>query len=433
MTDPHPYDLVIGLDRADKKCDLCLIDTRTLESQKQTLSVAPEALFDWVHQLRLKYPTGRIAICLEQPASNLLAFLETYEFLTLYAINPVTLQKYREAFVTSRAKDDDLDAETLADLVLTHHAKLTPWKAEDPQTRLLGQLVIHRRAVVNERTELTNQIQAHLKAYYPQALELCGEELWRPLATSFLLKWPTLQAVRKARPDTLRTFYYRQGSRSETLIAERLEVVAQAVALTQDPGLLETYAMRVALAVKQLCLVVQAIKTYDKKIADLFAQHPDREIFRTLPGAGPIFAPRLLISMGARRERFQDNRSLQCFSGIAPVTKRSGKKCYVHRRYLCPVFVKQSFHEFAKQSIFHSRWAAAYYQQQRRRGSKHNTAVRALAYKWQRVIWKCWHDHTIYKEEIYEAALRRRNSPLVPLLEGIELGKFPVINGENNN
>ena len=104
------------------------------------------------------------------------------------------------------------------------------WQPDDSQTRLLQQLVSHRRAVVDERTGLTNRLQALLKQYFPQALELCGEDLWRPLATAFLLKWPTLQSLQKARRRERQTFYYLQGSRSQKLIEQRLELIDKAVA-----------------------------------------------------------------------------------------------------------------------------------------------------------------------------------------------------------
>ena len=433
MKETCPFDLVIGLDRSDAKADLCSVDNRTGQRRTQSLDVSPESLQEWAEELRKACPAGKIAICVEQPAPNLLIFLEGFDFITLFAINPVTLQKFREAFVTSRAKDDKVDAGFLAELVLSHHEKLTRWHAEDSQTRLLGQLVVHRRAVVDERTRLSNRFRALLKQYFPQALQLAGEDLWRPLGTAFLLRWPTLQEVKKARPETLRKFYYAQGSRSQQLVEKRLELVSGAVALCDQEGLLETYSCRIKLIARELRLVDQAIKTYDKRIAEVFHQHPDREIFRNLPGAGPTFAPRLLVSLGSRRERYPSNQSLQCFTGIAPVTKQSGKKCHVHRRYLCPKFVRQSFHEFAKESILHSRWAAAYYKQQRERGGSHNTAVRALAYKWQRIIWRCWQDRVAYREQIYEAALRSRKSPLTAALDGIVVGKFPITTNENKS
>jgi transposase len=428
MPPNHPYDLVIGLDRSDRTADLHLIDTHTGKVQKQTVATSPEALHDWLAQLRQQQSQASVALCLEQPAANLIVFLETYSWIRLYPINPISLQKFRETFVTSRAKDDAKDAQYLAELILSHHEKLKPWQPDDSQTRQLQQLVLHRRAVVDQRTGLTNRLKALLKAYFPQTLDLCGEDLWRPLATEFLLKWPTLQSLKKARKPSLKQFYYLQGSRSQSLIDQRLERIDKAVPLTDEIALLQSYTLRVQLICKELQLVLKTLEQFDQQIANLFQQHPDRPIFEAFPGAGPVLAPRLLAGMGSERERFPEPGNLQCLSGVAPVTKQSGGKCHIHRRYLCPKFLKQSFHEYAKVSILHSRWAAAYYGQQRNKGCAHHTAVRALAYKWQRIIWKCWQSRTVYKEAIYEAALKKSKSPLVSLLDQIELGKSPVKN-----
>ena len=428
MPADHPFDLVIGLDRSDRKADLHLINTRTGQAGAQTVGTAPEALHPWLAQLRQEYPAARVALCLEQPAANLILFLENYAWVTLYAINPITLQKFREAFVTSRAKDDGKDAYYLAELLHTHHDKLKAWQPDDSQTRQLQQLVVHRRAVVDERTGLTNRLQALLKQYFPQALDLCGEDLWRPLATAFLLKWPTLQSLQKAKKAALKEFSYLQGSRSAKLIEQRLQRLEQAVPLTDEPAVLDSHTLRVQLICRQLQALHKTLARFETQIAEVFARHPDREIFAALPGAGPALAPRLLASVGSERERFAAASHLQCYSGIAPVTKRSGGKSHVHRRYLCPKFFKQSFHEYADESILHSRWAAAYYRQQRDKGCGHHTAVRALAFKWQRIIWRCWQSRTVYREELYEAALQKTGSPLVELLNGIELGKSPVKN-----
>ena len=134
MNTPHPFELVIGLDRSDRKADLHLIQTDTGQTDDQTLDTSPENLHAWLAQLRQHYPQARVAICLEQPAANLIAFLETYSWITLYPINPInpiTLQKFREAFVPSRAKDDHQDARYLGELLWTHHDKLKPWQPAD--------------------------------------------------------------------------------------------------------------------------------------------------------------------------------------------------------------------------------------------------------------------------------------------------------------
>jgi len=428
MNTPHSYDLIIGLDRSDKKADLHLITPATGQRRSATIDTDPEALWEWLLDLRQQQPQARVALCLEQPAVHLVAFLEAYDWITLYPINPITLQKYREAFVTSRAKSDAQDAFYLAELLLAHHHQLQPWAPEDSATRAVQQRVFHRRAVVDERTGLTNRLIALLKQYFPQALVLCGEDLWRPLATRFLLKWPSLQAVQQAKSTTVKQFYYLHGSRSAKRLEERLALIQKAVPVTNETAVIESFVLRVQLICRQLQLVQQTITHYEKQIAAAYAAHPDHEIFASLPGAGPVLGPRLLASVGSQRERFATAADLQHYTGVAPVTKRSGGSCYIHRRYLCPKFHRQSFHEYAKESILWSRWAAAYYLQQRTKGSPHQTAVRALAFKWQRVIWRCWQDRTTYREETYEAALRKNGSPLMALFAKVELGKSPFKN-----
>ena len=173
-----------------------------------------------------------------------------------------------------------------------------------------------------------------------------------------------------------------------------------------------TSVMRVQGLIEQLRCVMKALKRWDEKIAELFEQHRDHELYENLPGAGPALAPRLLAAFGSDRSRYQSAQELQQFSGIAPVTEASGKSHWVHWRWACPKFLRQSFHEFAGHSIARSSWARAYYYQQREKGNRHHAAVRALAYKWIRILFRCWQEGVPYQEEIYLRALERRQSPL---------------------
>jgi hypothetical protein len=129
-----------------------------------------------------------------------------------------------------------------------------------------------------------------------------------------------------------------------------------------------------------------------------------------------MLAPRLLAAFGSQRDRYRNADELQTYSGIAPVTERSGKRKWVHFRWACPKFLRQSFHEWAGHSIAQSVWARAYYQQQRGRGSDHHAAVRALAFKWIRILFRCWKDRVAYDENKYLAALAKRGSPLGKLV-----------------
>ena len=163
---------------------------------------------------------------------------------------------------------------------------------------------------------------------------------------------------------------------------------------------------------RQLQALAPYIRQYDEQIAQLFSQHPDRVLFDNLPGAGDALAPRLLCAFGSNRDRFDNVLEPLSFFGLAPVTERSGKTTFIHFRWACPKFLRQTFHEFAGCSVRFCDWAAAFYDQQRARGKDHHVAVRALAYKWIRILFRCWKTRQPYDPQRYRAALAHRGSPL---------------------
>jgi transposase len=165
--------------------------------------------------------------------------------------------------------------------------------------------------------------------------------------------------------------------------------------------------------VPQLRAACAGIERFDAEIALLCAELPDYELFRSLPGAGPALAPRLLVAFGERRERFPDAAALQKYAGVAPVTERSGNKSWVHWRWSCPTFLRQSFIEWVGQTIPRSFWAQAFYNSCRARGMKHQAALRALAFKWIRILHRCWTDRIPYDESRYLLALKKRHAPLL--------------------
>jgi transposase len=339
-----------------------------------------------------------------------------HEFIVLYLINPATSAKFRGAWKPSRAKDDITDAELLMEIVRLHRGRLRPWYPDDVPTRKLGLLCEHRRKAVNLRVKLTNQLRSALKCYYPLACEVCGDKLNNPMALRFLAKWPTLGALQKARAATLKQFYYRLNSRYPKTIQERLEKIATAEPLTTDEAIVDSYAQQVLMLIDQLQVLQTHIRRYDRAIDKLFASHPDRAIFKSFPGTGTVFSPRLLVAFGTDRSKFDDAQGVQTLSGIAPVVEASGKTRWVHRRWACVRFARQSFHEWAAESIRHSIWARACYAKARERGMGHHAAVRALAFKWIRIMFRCWQEKRPYDELAYLTTLKRRGSCLWPVI-----------------
>jgi transposase len=154
----------------------------------------------------------------------------------------------------------------------------------------------------------------------------------------------------------------------------------------------------------------------DDNIAQAFEAHPEAALFKGLPGAGPATAPRLLAAFGTDRSRYPTHSSFQKYSGIAPVTEKSGRQLWVHWRWNAPKFLRQTFVEWAGQSVPKCTWAKAYYQQQRAAGKHHQATLRSLAFKWIRILWRCWHDRTPYDETRYLASLTQRKSSLATRL-----------------
>ena len=222
--------------------------------------------------------------------------------------------------------------------------------------------------------------------------------------------------LRRAQPATVQAFYTAHNSRRQEVIADRLTLIAHARPLTTDRAVIAPALLQVRLLVALLRPLQKHLLEIEDEIAAAFAAHPEADLFRDLPGAGPALAPRLLVAFGTDRTRYPDAASIQKYSGVAPVKEQSGRQVWVHWRWNAPKFLRQTFVEWAGQTIPQCAWAKAYYLQQKHAGKRHQTILRALAFKWLRILWRCWHDRIPYNEACYLAALQRQNSPLAHAL-----------------
>jgi len=409
---PDTFAAFVGIDWADAKHDVCLQAAGSTKRECLQLEHTPEAIDAWVTTLRTRFNGHLVAVCLELTKGPLVFALRKYDFLILFPINPLTLARYREAFTPSRAKDDPTDAALQLELLLTHRDKLQPLHPQSPAMRALEQLVEHRRRVVGDKVRITNRLTSTLKNYFPQVLQWFPAKD-TPIFCDCLSRWPTLKAAQLARRSTLETFFRDHHVRSADVVAQRLHAIKAATPLTTDAGVIAPNALLVQALVNPLRGTLAAIETLENAIAQRAQSPPACPLLQALPGAGPVFASRLLVAFGEQRERYTTAAELQKYAGIAPVTERSGKKAWVHWRLQCPKFLRQTFVEWAAESIRHSFWARVYYQQQRDKGKAHQAAVRALAFKWIRILYRCWQDRTLYDESVYLNALNNRGSSLI--------------------
>ena len=407
----------VGIDWADLKHAWALQIPGHLEVERGDLDHTPQAVEDWAAELGRRFGGRPIAVALEQSRGSLLFMLTKYAHLVLFPVHPTTLYDYRKGFRPSGAKSDPSDAGLLVDLLVRHREKLRRLNPDTEQTRTLQFLVEARRKFVSDKTRYSNRLTAYLKMYFPQVLGWFSE-VTSPIAGDFLERWPSLQKVQKARPETLRKFFLQRHSCTLDNVDSRLEEIRSALTATHDVAVACSCSAAVLALVRIVRTVRDAILSYDQQIETLARQHPDFAIIDSLPGAGPALVPRLIAALGTQRDRYQSASELQSYSGIAPVLASSGKQHWVHWRWACPKFVRQTFHEWAAHSIGSSAWAKAYYEQQRANGKPRNTVVRALAFKWIRILFRCWKDRKPYREDFYREALARhqqRASKRVPV------------------
>jgi transposase len=402
----------IGIDWADRKHDVCLAAAGSEKRERSVLEHRPTAIRQWAEKLRERFNGAQVAVCLELTHGPIVSALLEHDFFVLFPVQPATLARYRNAFTTSRAKDDPTDAEIALELLLRHPDKLSPLQPESVAMRSLRRLVEARRSLVDDRVRLTNRITAALKSYFPQVLDWFRDKDAAVFA-DFLERWPTLELARRARRETLTDFFRAHNVRNQAAIDRRLEAIRIEQSLTNDPAAIVPMQLLVEALLPQLRAACAAIERFDVEIARLCPELPDYELFRALPGAGPALAPRLLVAFGERRERFPNAAALQKYAGVAPVTERSGNKSWVHWRYSCPKFLRQSFIEWVAQTIPRSFWAQAFYKSCRARGMRHQAALRALAFKWIRILYRCWVERKPYDESRYLLALQKRQAPLL--------------------
>lgn len=407
----NQYAVWIGIDWADKK-NVCAVQVAGSEKVKiSSFSQTPAGIDDWVQSLKKLAKGGKVAIALEQKKGALIFALMKYDFIFLFPLNPNSFAKYREVWAPSGAKDDPTDASFILDLLVHHHKKLTAWVPEPKEVRLLQRLTEQRVKVVNDLKRVGNRLTSTLKEYFPEVLEIFPT-VSRNIVCEFLLVYPTLEIAKKASDLELHSFFRSHSSGNAKLAAKRIAIIQNALPLTTDFAVISSNALLVKGLARELKVLNQIITEYETEIETIYCSLPDSKIFNSLPSAGEVSAPRLLAAMGTDRSKFNSAQELACFLGIAPVLERSGSQCWIHTRFKCSKPLKQAFIEWTFLSLRSSYWADELYKKIRAKGKAHSVAIRAIAFKWVRIIFRCWKNNTTYSEVNYLKALRKAGSPL---------------------
>src|SRR5512138_1215908 len=401
----------IAIDWADREHAWAMQVAGSIERETGKFPHTPEAVDAWAMQWAKRFAGRPVAVALEQSRGALVYALMKFTHLVLYPIHPSTSYGYRKAVFPSGSKDDPKDAELLLDLLTRHRDRLRVLQPDTEQTRQLQNLVEKRRQLVDHRTAHLNCATAQLKLCFPQVLDWF-DDLASPICRAFLEHWPTLPLLQEEDPQQVRHFFHQHGSRSKQRIETRLRQMRETKPLIQDPAIIGPGVILVRTLLQAAAALNEGIRELEKSIEQVASTHPDYFILASFPGAGAAMAPRLLAAFGSHRDRFSSANQVQSFTGIAPVMQASGRQCWIHFRWACPKFLRQTFHEYSALSIQQCSWARQFYDRQRAKGKGHHAAVRALAFKWIRILFRCWKTRQAYDETLYLAARAARACPL---------------------
>jgi transposase len=318
----------------------------------------------------------------------------------VYPLNPKAAQRYRERKTNSGCKSDHLDALSFGDALRTDGHGWRRLKPDDPITQELRLLCRDEISLIEHRTAMVLHLQAALREYYPAALEAFDD--WTSEgAWMFVRAFPTPQELVHAGKRRWEKFLHVHRLYRPETYAKRMEIFARADQFCGTPPVTRAKSRMAEALIAQLMVLQKRIEQYRKDIEALFAQHPDHDVFDSLPGAGPKIAPRLLSELGNDPSRFQTHQSLQCYAGSAPVTKQSGKSRWVCFRRSCNKTLRATVHLWANISRKQCAWAEVYYQHKRQKGHSHAKALRCLAQRWLKILWKMWQTHSSYDEALH--------------------------------
>ena len=387
---------------------------RCRRSLAGTFKQDPAEIEKTISRWRKLHPDATFAIAIEATKGALINALIEYDDLEIYPINPAALASYRKAFAHGGGKNDPTDAMLIAQYLKHYQDQLRPLRHDSPLTRELADLSRNRRRLVDQRADLANELTAVIKQYYPAVLQLGAAKAYANFVLRLVINYPTLADAQKAGKTRLRKFFYGLGLKANT--EQRIETLIDAKPLCRDEVVLRSSARRAVALCELLQTLSRQIRRHETELKQLLPQHADLAVVAGLPNAAAFTQARMIGVLGDDRSRYPTVECLQAATGIAPVTIQSGKMKLVRCRWASPKFSKQTFHEYAGQSIGASRWATAFYNLQLSRNKSPQAAKRSLAFKWQRIIHACWLSGEAYDEDRYIERLKATGSPLYDLI-----------------
>jgi transposase len=358
--------------------------------------VAQQMPDDWV-DLDVSEAAALVKVGIETDRGSWVAALIAAGY-EVFAINPMSVARYRERHSTSGAKSDAADAHLLAEIVRLDRAHHRPVAEDTDEGEAIKLTARTHQSLIWDRSRHVARLRSTLREYFPAAL-LAFDDLDAPDALELLARAPDPDQAARLSPTVITSALKHARRRRVQDRAQRLRNILQAPELRQLPVLQSAYAAVVASEVAIISALNDQIDRLGAVVGEHFGRHRDAEIYAGLPGLGVILAARILGEFGDDPDRYADAKARKNYAGTSPVTRASGTKKVVHARYARNRRLGDALQQWAFCSLRGSPGATAYYHQLRDRKIGHQAALRQLANRLVGILHGCLKTHTTYNEQ----------------------------------
>lgn len=395
--------ICVGIDWADEKHDVCirdLEDRRILAAFEMTNNAKGVAKYE-ENVSTFGFAPDEIPVAVEKPDGLLVSYLIQRGYV-VHAINPKSVDRYRDRLHVAGSKTDKDDAAILADILCVDREYHDPIPEDSILAKEIKAVSRNRQKLVRDQTRIKNQLTSCLKKYFPAALSLFSD-FKASISRAFLRKYSNARVAERASLEDLKEFFDEQGytwMRKVPRIYEKL----QAPRIPAPDWQVRIQQQFMLSLVEMLTTVTRQIREYERKITDLLDEHEDAFIFRSLPKTKDITAAWILGEVGDCRAKFETSGDMQALAGTCPVTKQSSGTRYVEFRTACCKSFRNAMQQFAMNTTLGkgaSPWATGYMNNQMERGHSRSRATRALANRWLSIIFHLWKNQIVYDEKVH--------------------------------
>lgn len=393
-----------GIDWAERTHDVALVDDSGQLLAKRHITddaAGYRILLDLLAEYGDTEDTP-IPVAIETSRGLLVAVLRTGK-RQVFAINPMAAARYRDRHSVSRKKSDPGDALVLANILRTDMHAHRPLPNDSDLARAVAVLARAQQDATWNRQQISNQLRSLLREYYPAALaafEPWKNGLCRPEAREVLKVAPTpSRAARLTRPQLAAALKRAGRKRGIDAEAERLREVFRADWAHQPPLVEEALGRQMLALLVQLAAACTAADDLAQAVEEAFPQHPDAEIILSFPGLGVQLGARVLAELGDDRDRFADARGLKAYAGSSPITRASGKKSSITRRWVKNDRLNHAGYLWAFSALTGSPGAKAHYRHRRDQGDWHAAAQRHLFNRMLGQLYHCLKNRVLFDEE----------------------------------